>query len=318
MNTKITLVSLFDKNRTLLEKELQGLMLPDDADKVQNIISNYLNTLFESDGEFRQQLTLSEDYILQAALSLLNAQQEIAMTLIEKKPVDNLMQKTSLMTTAQNKKTAFSADILNSPVKGINALVASSGGALIGNVLLGGWGTVVGSIAGTAVVIYLSQYDNVNKVSKNEPSSNPIVETSNPINSTLLINVVLKICESIDTLVDTFRSQINRVVEKYESQEKPSFEKEYRPLLEELQSLVGYERNHTEVNEKNFRKLKERIEDIVETLESWNLDVVEYLPEHSDYFEKIASPNTKDLKEVYPAILKNGNVVLLGKVFIPE
>lgn len=318
MNTKITLVSLFDKNRTLLEKELQGLMLSDDADKVQNIISNYLNTLFESDGEFRQQLTLSEDYILQAALSLLNAQQEIALTLIEKKPVANLMPETSLTTTLQNNKPTLSVNILNNPVKGINALVASSGGALIGNVLLGGWGAVVGSIAGTAVAIYLSQQENTNKATRNETLSKQIIETSTPINTSLLINVVLKICESIDTLVDTFRSQINKVVEKYENQEKPSFEKEHRSLLEELQSLIGYERNHTEVNEKNLRKLKERIEDIVETLGNYNFDVVEYSQEHSNYFDKIASPNTTSLKEVYPAILKNGNLVLLGKVFIPE
>ena len=254
----------------------------------------------------------------QAALSLLNAQQEIALTLIEKKPVANLMPETSLTTTLQNNKPTLSVNILNNPVKGINALVASSGGALIGNVLLGGWGAVVGSIAGTAVAIYLSQQENTNKATRNETLSKQIIETSTPINTSLLINVVLKICESIDTLVDTFRSQINKVVEKYENQEKPSFEKEHRSLLEELQSLIGYERNHTEVNEKNLRKLKERIEDIVETLGNYNFDVVEYSQEHSNYFDKIASPNTTSLKEVYPAILKNGNLVLLGKVFIPE
>ena len=71
-------------------------------------------------------------------------------------------------------------------------------------------------------------------------------------------------CESVDNLIDTFRAQVNRVVQKYESQEKPSLEKEYRSLLESIQSLVGYERNHDMSEEKYNKKIQERIENLSE------------------------------------------------------
>ena len=74
-----TLASMFEVNKQALEKELVGLNLPKDANEIQKKVSKYLNSMFENDGEFRQHLTQAEDYILQAALGLLNAQQNIAL-----------------------------------------------------------------------------------------------------------------------------------------------------------------------------------------------------------------------------------------------
>ena len=75
MNTKVTLKSLFESQQSQLEEQLANLRLPEDTQKVQSIVSDYLNKLLEDEGDFRQNLTQSEDYILQATLSLLNAQQ---------------------------------------------------------------------------------------------------------------------------------------------------------------------------------------------------------------------------------------------------
>lgn len=318
MDTKCTLVSLFNKDRETLEKKLEGFVLPKDVDNIQIAISDYLSKLLDNNGEFRQNLTQGEDYILQAALSLLNAQQEIAKTVdnrnnkIETQPSFIKVNKEKHL---EEKKTT---DIINSPVRGVNALVASGGGALVGNVVFGGWGAVLGAVAGTAVAIYLTELE---KQKSNSSKSNTVckpITLATPIDIPQLMNIVCRICESVDSLVETFRSQIRRVVEKYERQEKPSFEKEHRPLLEELQSLIGYERTHNIYDEKGIRKLKERIEDIVETFENYDLTVINYSEDVSFYFEKISSPNTNELKMVYPAIVKNNNVVLFGKVFIPE
>lgn len=85
METRQTLASMFEVNKQALVKELTGLSLPKDANKVQSLVADYFNTLFAQNGEFRQSLSLSEDYILQAALSLLNAQQAMGRQLTEKK-----------------------------------------------------------------------------------------------------------------------------------------------------------------------------------------------------------------------------------------
>ena len=78
-----TLASMFESNKQALEEALEGLALPKDASKIQNIVSEYFDELFNQDGEYRQNLSQSEDYILQAALSLLNAQQEMGKKLSE-------------------------------------------------------------------------------------------------------------------------------------------------------------------------------------------------------------------------------------------
>lgn len=315
MNTKCTLLSLFNTDREILEKKLEGLVLPKDSELIQKTISEFLNKLLENDSDFRQSLTQSEDYVLQAALSLLSAQQNILKTIATTNPLQQtpLSEKTSF----KKEKANIINDFSNIDVKGDKALIASAGGSLIGGAILGGWGAVVGSIAGTALTIYLTQLENQKKEKLQEMYHKPI-ELGIPVNIQQFTNIVAQICESVDTLVETFRTQINRVVEKYEGQEKPTFEKGHRPLLEELQSLIGYERTHEYNDEKSMRKLKERIEDIVETLENYNLKVVDYSDEASCFFEKISSPNTNELKMVYPAVVKDGNVVLFGKVFIPE
>ena len=84
MNKKQTLALMFEANKQALEKELTGLMLPKDVNKIQSIVTNYFDSLFNQGGEYRQNLSVSEDYILQAALSLLNAQQEMGRKLTEK------------------------------------------------------------------------------------------------------------------------------------------------------------------------------------------------------------------------------------------
>ena len=315
MNAKTTLVSLFNKEKETLEKQLTGLLLPKDTEHIQKVIAEYFNTLLESESDFRQSLTQSEDYILQAALSLLSAQQEIAKAVV----IENAVHKSFEFEKNNFKKPTAKPlmEFANVNIKAENALVASAGGSLIGGTILGGWGDVIGSIAGTALTIYLTQLEKQKK-EKQQEMFNRSIEVGTPVDIQQLIKIVARICESVDSLVETFRAQINRVVEKYEGQEKPTFEKEHRPLLEELQSLIGYERTHDGCDEKSVRKLKERIEDIVETLENYSLKIVDYSDEVSCFFEKISSPNANELKMVYPAVVKDGNLVLFGKVFIPE
>ena len=77
MEHKKTLKELFESRKNELSEKLSTLSLPKDASKIQSVVTDYLNDLFDSDGEFRQNLTQSEDYILQAAMSLLNAQQSM-------------------------------------------------------------------------------------------------------------------------------------------------------------------------------------------------------------------------------------------------
>jgi hypothetical protein len=66
MSSKKTLCELFESNKAELRQNLTGIVLPKDLRKAQEAVSSYLEKVFDSEGEFRQNLTQSEDYILEA------------------------------------------------------------------------------------------------------------------------------------------------------------------------------------------------------------------------------------------------------------
>ncbi len=320
MADNITLKGLFESNKTELEQQLDGLTLPQDATKVQNVIAGYLNKMFDSEGEFRQSLTQSEDYILQAAMSLLGAQQEISTTILEQtkaeaKPLQHHHVGDSNPLNSDGKK-----DLLHVTMTSTQSMIGSAGGALVGKMILGGWGAVFGAIAGTAITVYMASkatsHNQISAVAEETPHVESI-NTENPINIGRFTSIISGICESVDNLILTFRSQIKRVVNKYENQEKPSIEKDYRALLENIQSLVGYSRIHSD-DDKFNRKIQERIEDMVDMLDTYDLSFVDYSEGKESWFEKVSSPNTNQPKMVYPAIVKAEEVVIKGKIFVPE
>ena len=294
MKERITLKELFESRKDELKKRLTGLSLSQDASEIRKTVYDYMNELFESDGEFRQSLTQSEDYLLQAAMSLLNAQQEMCnATLVEE--------------VKEVKEEGF----FDTEVNAKEALLGTTGGALVGKLLLSSWGAVFGAIAGTAVMVYLA-----NRKEHKKDTQSPEVEKGRPIDADRFIMVVSGICASIDNLIATFRAQINAVVNKYESKEVPTLDKDYRMLLESVQSLVGYSRMHGD-DEKFAHKVQVRINDLAETLENYQLEVVDYSEQTAMWFETVLSPNAIQAKMVYPAIVKKGQVVLMGKVFVP-
>lgn len=314
MNKK-TLCELFESNKAELQQALTGMTLPKDLNKVQETVSSYLEKVFDSEGDFRQNLTQSEDYILEAAISLLNAQQKISSTLTKEVGNASAFQKMHPSTTTQG-----SAQLARGLMTDSNyAFAGVAGGAIAGKFLLGGWGAVFGAIAGVALSVYLSNKTQVQAKPKPQPEAKVLLE-DNPnksIDVECFLGIIRDVCESVDNLIGTFRAQVNRVVQKYESQDKPSLDREYRTLLESIQSLVGYERNHDVGEEKYIKKVQERIEDLAESLDNYDITLENYSEEKSSWFDKVASPNTVGLKEVFPAFVKNGALIIPGKVFVP-
>ncbi len=316
MSNPITLRSLFDSRKSELEQKLQGMFLPKDNLLVQSTISEYLSTLFDSDGEFRQGLTLAEDYLLQATLSLLNAQQEMGSSFLKQEirvhSVDDMPEKD----TASNPEKPFMELVKDLNIPAGQAALGSGVGALAGRIALGSWGAVFGAIAGTAVVVYLASKKPAKPTGKRTASHAKVVQE--PIDTESFISVVGRVCDSVDNLIATFRAQVARVADKYESMEKPSIEKEYKFLLESIQTLIGYERTHSTEEEKYSKKIQSRIEDLAECLENYNLETVDYDGSNDSYFDMVTSPETPQTHMVYPAIVKDGVAVLKGKVFIPQ
>lgn len=316
MSNQHTLYSIFEFTKGELAASLSGLILPKDSAKVQEVITTYLNKVCDEDSDYRQNLTQSEDFILQAALSMLNAQRELvsAFDATPKIEIKEASVRGRLINQSNSKD-----EILPCSVSTTSSIIGAGGGALVGKLIFGGWGAVFGALAGTAVAIYASKQKPIAKSNAKEQLSKPEVTISEtPLNVEALLSVIGQICESLDNLIESFRAQIRRVIDKYESQEKPTIEREYRVLLEGIQSIIGYKRGHSPEDEKYLSKLQTRVEDLAELLDNYSLEVVDYTPEHSDWFDAIESKNTIEIRRVNPAITKNGNLVIKGKIFIPQ
>ena len=299
---KPTLYSLFISSKDELTSQLEGLTLPSGAQEAQSCVVKYFNKIFDADGDFRQNLTQSEDYILQAALSMLTMQQSMMGTLIPTYDNRFMLSDDASKSTRLDSSKAVTGQLL--PLGG------SALGGTTGALLFGTWGAVSGAIAGTAVAMYFSSRMSLTTTVTNEEFSSAPAESE--LNVDAFIEIIGKICQSVDSLIETFRAQINRVVNKYENQEKTTLEKDFRFLLEGIQSLVGYKRAHSEEEPKYIRKLKERIEDVGELLENYNLTIVNYTEDNEYMFEVVDGQETR---MVLPAIVKDGTVVVRGKIF---
>ena len=311
MNTKQTLKELFESRKEELAQKLTNYCLPKDAEQVQQTVTNYLNELFDTNGDFRQNLTQSEDYILQAAMSLLNAQQSMVSEFasISKKGPEKVKPEQIHVSDSSSISLKKEAPMI---------IGGTTVGGAAGALLLGSWGAVFCAIAGTALVLYYtSTQDAAKKASAQSSTTDTVIkkeEKESKIDVDKYLGLVGSICDSVDSLILTFRAQINRVVDKYENQEKPVLEKEYGVLLDCIQSLLGA--SYQPTDDKWLKRVKSRIEELAESLENYNLEVVMYDETNSQYFEVIETENAASPTISLPAIIKKGSVIRKGKVFV--
>lgn len=307
---KLTLKSLFESGKADLTEQLKQLSLPRDAQKVQTIVTEHLNKLFDSEGEYRQHLTQSEDYILQAAMSLLNAQQAMAGEFAAKSYAPSPTPKAE---PKNDKEKAAGLRKEQYPI----AIGGSAIGGAAGALLLGTWGAVFGAIAGTALSLYYvsSRQQQQTIKPKQQTKELPVSpRPATPLNVDLFISIIDKICDSVDTLVATFRNQIGRVVDKYESMEKPTLENEYKDVLENIQALLGaFEMNKEDEN--RAARIEKRIQLLAEGLDNYDLTFTNYNEDNKELFNLQYSENVSKDTMAYPAVMKNGKVIIKGKVF---
>ena len=243
MENTHTLASMFEANKQALENKLISLSLPKDANQIQKVVTEYLNSLFENDGEYRQHLTQAENYIINDVVDLLNVQHEIINELVCK----NHPTHTSVDFKKKNKKSNKGLyTLLGSGVGGSLGVV--TGNCIGGSVgtIIGTWGAVFGAIAGAAIVIYCSTLTSSNN-GKTVTVKREIPQTS--IKTEVFLDIIKKICERVDRLIGTFRNQIKRVENAYKKEEKPSLMRDYPSLtdrLEELFQLAQSEENNNE------------------------------------------------------------------------
>ena len=135
-----------------------------------------------------------------------------------------------------------------------------------------------------------------------------------PIDTDIFVEIIENICQSVDTLIGTFRAQVHRVVDKYESIQKPTLESDYVDLLENIQSLLGAYSMDTN-NESRAKRIEQRIQLLEESLDNYNLQSIVFDGNNKELFNFQPSANVTADTMVLPAITKEGKVIIKGEVF---
>lgn len=253
MATVVTLKSIFENSKEKLSQELIGLVLPKDAETVQNVVANHLCELFENDNAYRQSLTESEDYILQSTIRLLQSQQNISLEIA--KSVSDILTKKS------------GSNVKKDPFKPYYAVAGAGVGAIAGG-FIGTWVAVAGAIAGAAVGVYCSSKTQVGGFSVIEGIKDKDVE--HPLNTNVFIGIVEKICENIDGVIETYRVQIKRIENIYSQRDIPTFQDEYSAVLSQIVNVYNMAKTS---NEPIPDKLSNAIDLLAESLENYGLKI---------------------------------------------
>lgn len=223
--TNTTLTSVFDCSKEQLKNQLDGLTIPADNLKIQKIVSSYISSILDSDGDYRQSLTQPEDYILQAAFELLEAQVCLgSRTIIPDNQSIHSEDSTNVMTAISMKQSAY-------------LLAGTAIGGCGGAVCFSTWGGVFGSIAGMALSMYalLHLSRNSSENNKNEKQIN----SNTPLDVSLFLEDINTLCSKIDSLIETFRVQQSRIRESVSRMNESSQISSMGPLLNRIEGILN-------------------------------------------------------------------------------
>lgn len=301
------LTSIFDSVRTALEQQLTGLYLPNDWKQIQQIINRALAQLIAPKGDFRLSLTVAEDTILQQAIALLNIQQQL---------LDSARPAVAVEGNSSTSATGTSSEA--GQPKAVPVVGAAVGGS-VGGMLFGTWGAVVGAIAGTAVSIYYHKF--LPDVMKREPQ--PLAgncgrerEEKQRIEPRQLTDIIRSLCERIDSLMATYRQNIEDIRAIYDGKEQVTLSGNYQFLLESIQQVIGA--SYGVASAKDVERLVERCSQLGESLENYGLRIVGYDDSVAECFDISFSEQVKTPTVKAPAVMEKNRLVVRGRVILPK
>lgn len=250
---EITLCNLFKAQRENIRKELNSVECKADPLAVSKIISNAVEELCSTNGQYRKSLTKMEENVFQSAIGLMNSQQALLSGLcsLHREPCE--------ATVSKPREHKQSEKIDNIKIVG-GAVIGGSVGAIFSS-----WAAVVGAASSAALMLYLN--------SRNKDENTDEIIDKDKVESfdvDSFLDIVASICQSMDNLLKITREQINSVKASYEQMEKPTLQNSYPLLLENLKELVSI--SESDENDKNEQILMQ-IEMIKRSLKNYGIEI---------------------------------------------
>lgn len=315
METQYSLVLIFGSNKQELKEKLAGLCLPRDSKKVQEVVNAYFKEILDREGIFRQHLTQSEEYILNAAMSLLNAQQLMYGDIIQQeiKESESAVYYAGIDDSISIEESK--RNIVEGTGIGVGASALGIGACALGASVYGGlFVTITTAAMGLYVVNKLKEKQRY-QIQKEERVPEAFF-VDQKLDVEKFVSIICNICKQIDELMNTYRAQISQVRNSCESKkEEITLEKDFKLLLNSIQMMLGisYEED---MSEKYLKKLKERVEEVGESLENYGIKVIKYSDEVKAGFEIVRRENIENPITLVPALEKDGIIVMKGKAAV--
>jgi len=267
-------------------------------------IYNELSGLLDYNGKYRKSLNKSENAILASIIEIVFPQKDLLLNLSYK-------QANPSNVTCSNKKRLFG----DGDLKWILAAISAVGGGFLKFSPVAQLTTAVIFFV-TGVLIEKVAEPAISKNNTSGSNDRYILEESA---KQAIVNTVITILSKIDSSIEVYRAQISNNQQALQSKIKP-FEVEYETLLRKIGTLLGALAN---TKEKLNQDTEFEIRSLEKALNSLDLQVVHYsdnIPDSQkvNLFDAVTSSSVKNATAVYPAIKKNGTVVIKGRIDIPD
>lgn len=294
----LTLLSLFEQSEIDLRQQLANLQLPRDEEKFNRILSDLFVEHIKVD-EYKQELTNSELAIFQLAIQLVEESLSLQKDMFS---FENSQESTTSQEIVQIKEKTFPISKSQIAVVGVTAM-----GILAGAVP--NWGTIILAIIATVLGVVMTKEDKETKTIVKEK----IVSQKMHVNADVVINVTKQICQSVDKLMEVYRTNIENITSRFEAQEKPSLYNMYTYILNRLAILYRDKTNGATTDEINDDILR-----LFKTLKNYSYEFVNYSDATKQYFEIDETDEISKPEETEVAILENGRCIVRGKYYQPK
>ena len=294
---RVTLKSVFLKSQDSLREQLQGLKLPKDYAKLQQVISQHIEHLLVHDNEFNLSLNASDADMLNHTLRMALSFQQMTLT----KSLD--FKKMSNKTEYEiEQPTSNQPTIIESSLSVLPTILTS---------FINPWLAMVVGAGTIAVKVMRKGNKKVKVVEKVTDVSRIISDTE--------INTILSGLETLCAEVDSIITKIQRnrqdlLAQAQNNLNDCTFEKMYPQVLSALQYVfMKYIKSGKE---------DQLVQNLLFSMESYGYKMVEYSENVSGFFTKRTNPRVNEETMYLPAIVKGTGdapiVVAFGIVYIPS
>ena len=294
---KLSLLSLFEQSEADLKTKLSGLILPRDAEKLNQILSDLFVEHIKV-GEYKQELTNSEMAIFQSAIQLVEESLQLQQHLFA------IKEKEETLVTTEKKHGEERKLPINKSQAAVVAVAAT--GILTGAVT--NVGTILLAIVATAAGVWITRENS----DTNTIVKEIIINQELAVNAVAIIETTKKICQSLDRLMGVYQTNIENFKSRIDNKPEPTLYSSYGYLLNRLAYLY-----RDRVNNASEQKIDEDIDNIFMTLEDYDYKFVNYSDDNKTLFSIEENAEITEPKVMGVAILEEGNCIVKGKYYKP-